>query len=121
MRETRDIIVKEDTYVLCRLDGTRLEGFTSGWRNVRKLAGYNDLHFHDLRHTFCANLMLAGVNIKDVKEMIGHREIKMTDRYTHLTDAKKIALQEKLAHHYSGVNPGEESEKHLWEGTQGYT
>ena len=113
--------------MFCRLDGTRLKGFTSGWRKVRKLAGFDDLHFHDLRHTFCSNLMLAGANIKDVKDMIGHSEIKMTDRYTHLTDARKVALQEKLAKHYDGMCPTEgndlpsEPVKHWWEGTQGNT
>jgi integrase len=126
MRDKRGINVKDDTYVFCRLDGTRLKGFTSSWRKVRKLAGFNDLHFHDLRHTFCSNLMLAGANIKDIKDMIGHSEIKMTDRYTHLTDARKVALQEKLAHHYNGtssaesMNPLPESVKH-WAGILGNT
>jgi site-specific recombinase XerD len=65
--------------------------------------------------------------MKDIKDMIGHSEIKMTDRYTHLTDARKVALQEKLAHHYNGtssaesMNPLPESVKHWWEGTQGNT
>jgi integrase len=121
MRAKRGIKVKDDRFVFCRLDGTRLKGFTSGWRRARKLAGFDDLHFHDLRHTFCSNLMLAGANIKDVKDMIGHSEIKMTDRYTHLTDARKVALQEKLAHHYNGIRPAEESDKYWWEGTQGNT
>lgn len=127
MRAKRDIHVENDTYVFCRLDGTRLKGFTSGWRKVRKLAGFDDLHFHDLRHTFCSNLMLAGANMKDIKDMIGHSEIKMTDRYTHLTDARKVALQEKLAKHYDGMCPTEgndppsEPVKHWWEGTQGNT
>ena len=121
MREKRGIIIKDDTYVFCRLDGTPLKGFTSGWRKVRKLAGYNDLHFHDLRHTFCTNLRLVGADGKGVKEMIGHRDLKMTDRYTHIIDAEKVALQEKLAHHYNGTNPAEESVKYWWEGTQGNT
>ena len=69
--------------------------------------------------------MLVGADIKDVKDMIGHHEIKMTDRYTHLADARKVALQEKLADHYDGMfsaedkNPLPEPVKHWWEGTQG--
>ena len=127
MREKRGILVKDDTYIFCRLDGTRLKGFTSGWRKVRKLAGYNDLHFHDLRHTFCTNLRLVGADAKGVKEMIGHREIRMTDRYTHILDAEKVALQEKLADHYDGMYSTEgkdslsEPVKPWWEGTQGNT
>ena len=122
MRERRGIIVKDDTYVFCRLDGTRLKGFTSGWRKVRKLAGYSDLHFHDLRHTFCTNLRLVGADGKGVKEMIGWRDLKMADRYTHIIGAEKVALQEKLAHHYNnGTGSTDESDDYWWEGTRGNT
>lgn len=69
------------------------------------MAGFDKLHFHDLRHTFCSNLMLAGADIKDVKNMIGHRDLKMTDRYTHLMSARKTLLQEKLADHFEGAFP----------------
>lgn len=122
MRVKRNINVKYDTYVFCRLDGTPFKGFTSGWRRVRKLAGFDGLHFHDLRHTFCSNLLLAGANMKDIKDMIGHSDFKMTDRYTHLTDATKVSLQEKLAYHYNnGTGSTDESAGHWWEGTQGNT
>jgi len=126
MREKRDIIVMDDTYVFCRFDGTRLKGFTSGWRKVRKLAGYNDLHFHDLRHTFCTNLRLVGADGKGVKEMIGWRDLKMADRYTHIIDAEKVALQEKLAHHYNGRYSVEDNNliseaANYWEGILGNT
>ena len=76
---------------------------------ARKKATITDFVFHDLRHTFCSNLRLAGANFKDVKDMIGHSEIKMTDRYTHLPDAKKVALQASLANHYNGAYPVEDS------------
>jgi integrase len=52
--------------------------------------------------------LLVGANLKDVKEMIGHSEIKMTDRYSHIAGATKIALQDKLAAHYNGVYPKSE-------------
>jgi len=123
MREKRGVIVKDDIYVFCRLDGTHLKGFTSGWRKVRKLAGYSDLHFHDLRHTFCSNLRLVGADGKGVKEMIGWRDLKMADRYTHIIGAEKVALQEKLAHHYNNGtgSTDDESVGYWWEGTQGNT
>jgi site-specific recombinase XerD len=36
-----------------------------------KVAGVSGFHFHDLRHTFCSNLLMAGGDLKDAKEMIG--------------------------------------------------
>jgi len=55
----------------------------------------------DLRHTFASNLLLSGSNIKDVKEMIGYRDLRMTDRYSHLTLDHQGKNQKRLAEHYS--------------------
>ena len=42
----------------------------------------------------------------DVKEMIGHKDLSMTDRYAHLTPAHKLVRQEQLARFYSNNNCG---------------
>jgi site-specific recombinase XerD len=86
--------------VFSRLDGRPLGCSNKSWRNVCEVAGFPDLHFHDLRHTFCSNLIMSGADIKDVKEMIGHRDLRMTDRYTHLTDMRKRKRQAALAQFY---------------------
>jgi site-specific recombinase XerD len=39
--------------------------------------------------------------LKEVKEMIGHRDIAMTDRYSHLSLTHKMFRQDQLAEHYS--------------------
>jgi DNA invertase Pin-like site-specific DNA recombinase len=70
------------------------------WWRALEIACIKDFHFHDLRHTFCSNLILSGAGLKDVKEMIGHSDISMTDRYSHLTLAHKLHKQEQLAEHY---------------------
>jgi site-specific recombinase XerD len=88
-------------FVFSKLDGRRLKGFSGSWREARKIAGFPKFHFHDLRHTFCSNLILSGSDLKDVKEMIGHADLSMTDRYTHLTNMRKLARQEDLARFYS--------------------
>ena len=81
-----------------------IKRFDSAWKQVCKIAKLTDFHYHDLRHTYCSNLLLAGANIKDVKEMIGHADISMTDRYSHLTLNHHKAIQEKLAKHYENPN-----------------
>ena len=44
--------------------------------------------------------------------MIGHRDIAMTDRYTHLALQRKISRQEELAEHYwNGKSSGEDIRK----------
>lgn len=49
-----------------------------------RLAGIRDFHFHDLRHTFASNLVMAGIDLYVVSKLMGHRDIKSTQRYAHL-------------------------------------
>ena len=58
------------------------------------------MHYHDLRHTFCSRIVLQGGDLKDVKEMIGHSDLSMTDRYTHLTLNRKKKLSRRLSDYY---------------------
>ena len=57
---------------------------TKTFARTVKRAGLVDLTFHDLRHTFASRLVMAGVDLATVKELMGHRHITMTLRYTHL-------------------------------------
>jgi len=45
--------------------------------------GIEDLHFHDLRHTFATRLVQAGEDIYKVQKLLGHKTPSMTARYAH--------------------------------------
>ncbi len=57
----------------------------------------DDFRFHDLRHTFASHLVMAGVDLVTVKELLGHKTINMTNRYTHLAQEHKAQAVAKLS------------------------
>ena len=59
------------------------------FKAAAKRAGIEDCRFHDLRHTFASHLVMKGASIKEVQELLGHENIKMTMRYAHLGDENK--------------------------------
>ena len=53
-----------------------------------------DVTFHDLRHTFASRLVMAGVELPTVQDLMGHKDIRMTLRYTHLVPEHLRAVVE---------------------------
>ena len=73
----------------------------SKYKFLDLFAGIEDFRFHDLRHTFASHLVMAGVDIRTVQELMGHKDIRMTMRYSHLSDAH---LKEAVNKCESGTN-----------------
>lgn len=55
------------------------------WNTARKLAGMADVRIHDLRHSFASFLVNAGRSLYEVQKILGHTQIKTTQRYAHLS------------------------------------
>jgi integrase len=59
-------------------------------------AKIKDFHFHDLRHTFASQLVMARQDLTTVKELLGHKTLTMTLRYAHLAPSHKVKAVEVL-------------------------
>lgn len=59
-------------------------------------AGVYDFTWHCLRHTYASRLVMAGVGLRDVQELMGHKTIAMTCRYAHLAPSHQLAAVRRL-------------------------
>ena len=74
-------------YVFCNSAGEPYGSVKTSFRNALRRGdllgrGYT---FHTLRHTFASNLANAGVSLQTIGSLLGHRDIRMTMRYAHLS------------------------------------
>ncbi len=54
------------------------------WCGLRE-SGMKRIRFHDLRHSFASQLVIAGVSVYKVQKLLGHQDVKTTMRYAHLS------------------------------------
>ena len=69
------------------------------WMQARKAAGINDVHLHELRHSFASNLVNGGVDILRVSRLMGHVNLASTSRYSHLAADQLLAASEAGSAH----------------------
>jgi integrase len=71
-------------------------GAREWFEQVLRIAGVHNFRWHDLRHTFASRLVMAGVDIRTVQELMGHKTISVTLRYAHLAPQHQLAAVQRL-------------------------
>lgn len=61
------------------------------WNTARQNVGLSDVRMHDLRHSFASLLINAGRTLYEVQPILGHTQVKTTQRYAHLSQDTLLA------------------------------
>jgi integrase len=94
--------------VFCNGDGETFANVRRSFETAVRKSGIEDFRFHDLRHTFASNLVMEGIDIMTVKELMGHKDLTMTLRYSHLAPNHKTRAVNILDRVMSQNPPHEE-------------
>jgi len=74
------------------------------FNRAAKAAGiHKKVTFHVLRHSYATHLLEKGVDIKYIKELLGHFDIKTTERYLHVAKEKLVNIQSPLDYLDTGI------------------
>lgn len=66
--------------------------FELKWAEALVAAGIRGFRFHDLRHSCASFLAQNGATLLEIGDLLGHRQIAMTKRYSHLASTHRAAL-----------------------------
>jgi integrase len=78
------------------------------FREAVEKSGIEDFRYHDLRHCFASHLVMQGIDLNTVRELMGHKGIAMTLRYSHLAPGHKSKAVNMLDRVLSQNPPQEE-------------
>jgi len=77
------------------------------WQRIRKRAGLDDVHLHDLRHTFGTTASRSGGNAFQIRDVLRHTDIAMSARYVNADAEPTRALAEAVGLALSHALDGE--------------
>lgn len=79
-------------------DANQAFDYRKKWALCLKTANIQNFRFHDLRHDTASTLARDGRTLKEIAEILGHKSLASTDRYTHLcTEHKSQVLNDTMS------------------------
>jgi integrase len=82
--EFRAKTTPDSPWVFARPDGERMSDIRDAFAKACRDAGIEDFRIHDLRHTCAAWLVSDGAPLAEIRDLLGHSTVLMTERYAHL-------------------------------------
>ena len=87
--------------------GAPLRNLQYPWEILRARAGLEDVRIHDLRHSFASRALALGESLPMIGELLGHRRVRTTARYAHLSrDSLKVSASRVADSIGAAILPG---------------
>lgn len=100
--------VLEELYKVRRIDSQDiffdLVNFRRLWDSAMTKASLENFHFHDCRHTFASYAVMSGMDLRTLQEILGHKTMLMTLRYSHLSPGHKMDAMQKMDSYINKVD-----------------
>lgn len=103
----------EGDYVFRRSDGEvwgQRKNVYRHWNEACVRAGVEDFTPHDARHTFASHLVQGGVTLIAVRDLLGHTDMSMVERYAHLAPSHHREAMRALEHEVDEAGTRERSQ-----------
>jgi integrase len=99
VRAALEQLPRTGEFVFEKRNGAPYTSVRNSFDTACRLAGLTDVTPHTLRHTFATRLIENGVDLRTVQELGGWSQIKMLERYGHVSPSRKAEAVEGLVRH----------------------
>ena len=101
MKQSYNQVAKESHFLFPNpATGEPFQQIFYSWDKARKAAHIDTVRMHDLRHSFASAMVNSGMTLYDVKQILGHSNIRTTERYAHLSNSRLRQAAESVTTFY---------------------
>lgn len=94
----QETIIDTSHHIFPSLNPIRYLDIRTAWQFALKRSGISDdFTFHTLRHSCASFLAMSGASQRDIAEILGHKDLRMTHRYSHLSQSHLAERLERAA------------------------